>query len=81
MRWSWVVTERQRSVIAAIRARIADDGEAPTVREIAAALGLSGPSLVLYQLASPGRGGRPSACWCWLAGIAAQLMSGSADVG
>ncbi|MGW4391020.1 LexA family protein [Streptomyces sp. NPDC004685] len=29
---------------------IADHGEAPTVREIAAALGLSGPSSVLYQL-------------------------------
>ncbi|MFF1758426.1 hypothetical protein [Streptomyces sp. NPDC058266] len=31
------MTERQRSVLAAIRARIADHGEAPTVREIAAA--------------------------------------------
>ncbi|MET7928300.1 helix-turn-helix domain-containing protein [Streptomyces sp. NPDC005349] len=50
VRRSWEVTERQRSVLAAIRAHIADHGEAPTVREIAAAVGLSSPSSVLYQL-------------------------------
>ncbi|MFE4724241.1 winged helix-turn-helix transcriptional regulator [Streptomyces sp. NPDC056728] len=52
VRWSWEVTvpERQRSVVAAMRAHIADRAEAPTVREIAAAVGLSSPSSVLYQL-------------------------------
>ncbi|MFE6808587.1 helix-turn-helix domain-containing protein [Streptomyces sp. NPDC057681] len=50
VRRSWDITERQRSVLAAIRAHIADHGEAPTVREIAAAVGLSSPSSVLYQL-------------------------------
>lgn len=50
VRRSWEVTERQRSVLAAIRTHIADHGEAPTVREIAAAVGLSSPSSVLYQL-------------------------------
>ncbi|GAA1289048.1 MarR family transcriptional regulator [Streptomyces sp. NBC_01474] len=50
VRRSWDVTERQRSVLAAIRTHIADHGEAPTVREIAAAVGLSSPSSVMYQL-------------------------------
>ncbi|MFB7165411.1 MarR family transcriptional regulator [Streptomyces sp. NPDC056242] len=50
VRRSWDVTERQRSVLAAIRAHIAEHGEAPTVREIAAAVGLASPSSVLYQL-------------------------------
>ncbi|MFC9674426.1 winged helix-turn-helix transcriptional regulator [Streptomyces sp. NPDC056637] len=50
VRRSWDITERQRSVLAAIRAHIADHGEAPTVREIAAAVGLASPSSVLYQL-------------------------------
>ncbi|MFI9780377.1 LexA family protein [Streptomyces sp. NPDC051956] len=50
VRRSWDVTERQRSVLAAIRTHIADHGEAPTVREIAAAVGLSSRSSVLYQL-------------------------------
>ncbi|MET8213103.1 MarR family transcriptional regulator [Streptomyces sp. NPDC005373] len=50
VRRSWDVTERQWSVLAAIRTHIADHGEAPTVREIAAAVGLSSPSSVLYQL-------------------------------
>ncbi|MFD3475926.1 winged helix-turn-helix transcriptional regulator [Streptomyces sp. NPDC058695] len=50
VRRSWDITERQQSVVAAIRAPIADHGEAPTVREIAAAVGLTSPSSVLYQL-------------------------------
>lgn len=50
IRRSWDVTERQRSVLAAIRTHIADHGEAPTVREIASVVGLSSPSSVLYQL-------------------------------
>ncbi|MEU6657426.1 hypothetical protein [Streptomyces sp. NPDC046821] len=50
VRRSWEITERQRSILVAIRAHIADRGEAPTVREIAAAVGLSSPSSVLYQL-------------------------------
>ncbi|MFI9775748.1 helix-turn-helix domain-containing protein [Streptomyces sp. NPDC051956] len=50
VRRSWDITERQRSVLAAIRAHIADHGEAPTVREIAAAIGLASPSSALYQL-------------------------------
>ncbi|MCX5083421.1 MarR family transcriptional regulator [Streptomyces sp. NBC_00401] len=50
VRRSWDITERQQSVLAAIRAHIADHGEAPTVREIAAAVGLASPSSVLYQL-------------------------------
>jgi hypothetical protein len=31
VRRSWDVTERQRSVLAVIRAHVADHGEAPTV--------------------------------------------------
>ncbi|MGW3673589.1 LexA family protein [Streptomyces sp. NPDC005166] len=50
VRRSWEVTERQLSVLAAIRGHIADHGEAPTVREIAAAVGLASPSSALYQL-------------------------------
>ncbi|MGW8683559.1 LexA family protein [Streptomyces sp. NPDC055817] len=37
-------------MLAAIRARIADHGEAPTVREIAAAVGPASPSSALYRL-------------------------------
>ncbi|MFB8000467.1 helix-turn-helix domain-containing protein [Streptomyces sp. NPDC056002] len=50
VRRSWDITERQRSVLAAIRAHIADHGEAPTVREIAAAVSLASPSSALYHL-------------------------------
>ncbi|MFE4252517.1 hypothetical protein ACFRU3_24010 [Streptomyces sp. NPDC056910] len=50
VRRSWEITERQRSVLAAIRTHIADHGEAPTVREIAAAVGPASPSSALYQL-------------------------------
>ncbi|WP_443051665.1 hypothetical protein [Streptomyces sp. NBC_00269] len=49
VRRSWDVTERQRSVLAAIRAHIANHGEAPTVREIAAAVGLASPSAGKYS--------------------------------
>ncbi|MFF1360349.1 winged helix-turn-helix transcriptional regulator [Streptomyces sp. NPDC058297] len=37
-------------MLAASRARIADHGEAATVREVAAAVGLASPSSTLYQL-------------------------------
>ncbi|MGW2228264.1 LexA family protein [Streptomyces formicae] len=44
------ITDRQRAVLAAIRTHIAETGEAPTLREIGAAVGLSSPSSVHYQL-------------------------------
>ncbi|MFH8610978.1 MarR family transcriptional regulator [Streptomyces sp. NPDC018029] len=44
------ITERQRSILAAIRTHIADTGDAPTVREIGKTVGLSSPSSVHYQL-------------------------------
>ncbi|WP_327239681.1 MarR family transcriptional regulator [Streptomyces sp. NBC_01318] len=44
------LTDRQRRILAAIRDHIAETGEAPTVREIGAAVGLSSSSSVLYQL-------------------------------
>ncbi|MFF1732016.1 winged helix-turn-helix transcriptional regulator [Streptomyces sp. NPDC058247] len=50
VRRSWDITKRQQSVLIAIHAHIADHGEAPTVREIAAAVGLASPSSALYQL-------------------------------
>ncbi|WP_223778827.1 MarR family transcriptional regulator [Streptomyces sp. 135] len=46
----WDITDRQRSVLACIRDRVLETGEAPTVREIGAAIGLSSPSSVHYQL-------------------------------
>jgi repressor LexA len=49
-RRSWVITERQQSVLSYIRAHITDRGEAPSIREIGRAVGLSSPSSVLYQL-------------------------------
>ncbi|MFF3644148.1 hypothetical protein [Streptomyces sp. NPDC002564] len=49
-RRSWHVTDRQRAVLTCIRDHIAEHGEAPSVREIAAAVGLSSPSSALYQL-------------------------------
>lgn len=49
-RRSWDITARQQSVLTYIRDHIADRGEAPSVREIGAAVGLSSPSSVLYQL-------------------------------
>jgi repressor LexA len=49
-RRSWEITDRQRSVLACIRAHITDHGQAPTVREIGTAVGLSSPASVLYQL-------------------------------
>ncbi|MFE4925378.1 LexA family protein [Streptomyces sp. NPDC056661] len=44
------LTDRQRRILATIRDHIAETGEAPTVREIGAAVGLSSSSSVLYQL-------------------------------
>ncbi|MGW0905067.1 LexA family protein [Streptomyces sp. NPDC002853] len=49
-RRSWDITDRQQSVLTCIRNHIVDHGEAPSVREIGAAVGLSSPSSVLYQL-------------------------------
>ncbi|MEV7197360.1 hypothetical protein AB0N81_37000 [Streptomyces sp. NPDC093510] len=43
-------TDRQQAVLSCIRAHILDQGEAPSVREIGRAVGLSSPSSVLYQL-------------------------------
>ncbi|MFP1629955.1 hypothetical protein ACLB9X_33545 [Streptomyces sp. 5K101] len=44
------LSETQRRILAAIRAHIADTGEAPTVREIGAAVGLRSSSSVAYPL-------------------------------
>ncbi|WP_069883576.1 LexA family protein [Streptomyces luteocolor] len=44
------MTDRQRRILASIRNHIADTGEAPTLREIGKAVGLSSPSSVHYQL-------------------------------
>lgn len=49
-RRTWDITHRQQSVLTYIRDHITDHGEAPSVREIGAAVGLSSPSSVLYQL-------------------------------
>ncbi|MFD7764144.1 LexA family protein [Streptomyces microflavus] len=44
------LSETQRRVLAVIRSAIADTGEAPSVREIAAGAGLRSTSTVHYQL-------------------------------
>ncbi|MEO3751848.1 winged helix-turn-helix transcriptional regulator [Streptomyces sp. B6B3] len=44
------MTERQEDIVRAIRDAIAEHGYAPTVREIAHAVGLSSASTVLYHL-------------------------------
>ncbi|MEV8319821.1 hypothetical protein AB0Q95_37250 [Streptomyces sp. NPDC059900] len=49
-RRSWDITDRQQAVLACIRTHIREQGEAPSVREIGRAVGLSSPSSVLYQL-------------------------------
>ncbi|MGW0538150.1 LexA family protein [Streptomyces sp. NPDC003032] len=49
-RRSWDITDRPSPVLACIRDRILENGEAPTVREIGAAVGLSSLSSVHYQL-------------------------------
>ncbi|MEU7641252.1 hypothetical protein AB0C11_35220 [Streptomyces sp. NPDC039016] len=51
------LTDRQRRILAAIRSHIAKTGDAPTVREIGAAVGLSSSSSVLYQLRQPEEAG------------------------
>jgi repressor LexA len=43
-------TERQVRILRWMRAYVAVNGEAPSLREIAAGVGLSSPSSVLYQL-------------------------------
>ncbi|MEV0776303.1 MarR family transcriptional regulator [Streptomyces sp. NPDC050428] len=44
-------TERQVQILRALRGWIADTGEAPSVRELGACVGLSSTSSVAYQLA------------------------------
>jgi repressor LexA len=46
----WKLTARQSAIVAFIRAHVADHGYPPTVRDIAAAVGLVSPSSVAYQL-------------------------------
>jgi repressor LexA len=43
-------TERQVRILRWMRTYVAVHGEAPSLREIAAGVGLSSPSSVLYQL-------------------------------
>lgn len=50
-------TEVERRILAYIRGAIADTGEAPTVREIAAGVGLRSPSTVAYHLGRLEEGG------------------------
>jgi SOS-response transcriptional repressor LexA len=44
------LTDRQLSILACIRDRIAESGEAPTVREIGRKVGLSSTSSVVHHL-------------------------------
>ncbi|AWI32736.1 hypothetical protein [Streptomyces tirandamycinicus] len=44
------ITDRQRHILRAIREHIADTGEAPTMREIADAVGLRSSSSAWYQV-------------------------------
>ncbi|NUK09495.1 MarR family transcriptional regulator [Streptomyces lunaelactis] len=44
------LTDRQRRILALIRDHIAETGDAPSVREIGAAVGLSSSGSVVYQL-------------------------------
>lgn len=45
------LSNRQRAIVAFIRAHVAEHGYPPTVRDIGAAVGLVSPSSVAYQLA------------------------------
>jgi repressor LexA len=45
------LSARQSAIVAFIRAHVAEHGYPPTVRDIAAAVGLVSPSSVAYQLA------------------------------
>jgi len=47
---SLVLTPRQQRIVQAIRASVDSKGYPPTIREIAAAVGMNGPSGVAYQL-------------------------------
>lgn len=49
-RRSWDITARQQAALSYIRNHIADRGEAPSIREIGATVGLPSPASVLYQL-------------------------------
>jgi repressor LexA len=63
-------SERQVSILRWMRTYVAVNGEAPSLREIAAGVGLSSPSSVLYQLerleslgAVKRRGGHRQRAW------------------
>ncbi|WP_351234209.1 hypothetical protein [Streptomyces sp. NPDC002133] len=44
------LSQRQEQILACIREWISEHGEAPTIREIGRAVGLSSPSSVAYHL-------------------------------
>ncbi|MFF1594293.1 hypothetical protein ACFVY0_40350 [Streptomyces sp. NPDC058286] len=46
----YALTEQQRRIVACAREWIAEHGEAPSVRELAAAVGLTSSSSVAYHL-------------------------------
>ncbi|MGW6362348.1 LexA family protein [Streptomyces sp. NPDC055092] len=46
----YALTERQRRIVACAREWIAEHGEAPSVRELGAAVGLTSTSSVAYHL-------------------------------
>ncbi|MGC4950967.1 winged helix-turn-helix transcriptional regulator [Streptomyces sp. DT224] len=50
-------TEIERRILEFIRSEIADKGEAPSIREIAAGVGLRSPSTVAYHLGRLEEGG------------------------
>lgn len=50
MAFESAVTDRERRIIACAREWIAERGEAPSVRELAAAVGLTSSSSVAYHL-------------------------------
>lgn len=50
-------TERQGQILRALRGWIAETGEAPSVRELVAQVGLSSTSFVAYQSGPLGEGG------------------------
>ncbi|MFA3843368.1 hypothetical protein [Streptomyces aureus] len=49
-RASYALTERQHRIVGCAREWIAGHGEAPSVRELAAAVGLTSTSSVVYHL-------------------------------
>ncbi|UDM05474.1 hypothetical protein [Streptomyces longhuiensis] len=47
---SYALTDRQRRIVACAREWITEHGEAPSMRELGAAVGLTSTSSVAYQL-------------------------------